>query len=221
MLEDYYKLDYEDTVAGMPTRFRYREVPKADYGLALEEILSLSDKDLNQIVGPSRLAPYREDGGLVKPNRHKMMALGVGKFSQHRQFGGGAPARGEGAWEDRRRGGFHGGDAGGAAGGRREDWKKRSAAAGAASADPQAERLMSYAKLQLRKPDGARDGVRNGGVVKKKHHPKSDGGGAGAKGPEQPSAGAEPEGSGLTRVQRKNLKRAEKRASKRAAAGGE
>eukprot|EP00898_Chlorokybus_atmophyticus_P008248 jgi/Chlat1/8424/Chrsp80S07838 len=63
MWEDLYKLDYEDTVAGMPTRFKYTTVPAKSYGLAPEEILMADDRDLNARISLKRLAPYREDDG--------------------------------------------------------------------------------------------------------------------------------------------------------------
>lgn len=46
-------------MAGMPCRFRYREVAPDKYGLKTEEMLLLSDKELNQVVSLKKLAPYR------------------------------------------------------------------------------------------------------------------------------------------------------------------
>lgn len=59
-LEEYYALDCEDFVAGLPCRFRYKAVAPDKYGLRTEEILTLSDKELNQVVSLKKLAPYRE-----------------------------------------------------------------------------------------------------------------------------------------------------------------
>ena len=120
LLEEYYRLNYEDVVGGIPTRFRwagwggdgrdwwagravawvgpfcemplsagmrrlaqpcpavpgmcpapcmacapalsacrYKEVPADTFGLGVEEILAMDDKELNQVVGLKTLAPYR------------------------------------------------------------------------------------------------------------------------------------------------------------------
>ncbi len=59
-LEEYYALDCEDFVAGLPCRFRYKAVPADKFGLRTDEILTLSDKELNQVVSLKKLAPYRE-----------------------------------------------------------------------------------------------------------------------------------------------------------------
>jgi hypothetical protein len=37
-LDEYYGLDFDDIVAGMPTRFRYRQVAANDFGLSAEEV---------------------------------------------------------------------------------------------------------------------------------------------------------------------------------------
>eukprot|EP00977_Amphora_coffeiformis_P018046 scaffold6120_cov162-Amphora_coffeaeformis.AAC.3 len=62
MEDDLYKLDYEDIVAGMPTRFKYRQVEPNDYGLTTEEILFARDTTLKQFVSLKKMAPYRDDG---------------------------------------------------------------------------------------------------------------------------------------------------------------
>lgn len=59
-LEDYYKLDYEDTIGDLKTRFKYKSVPANRFGMRPEEILTANDKDLNQYVSLKKLAPYRE-----------------------------------------------------------------------------------------------------------------------------------------------------------------
>ncbi|XP_072953569.1 uncharacterized protein [Typha angustifolia] len=60
-LEEYYKLDYEDTIGDLKTRFKYKSVPPNRYGLHSEEILMANDKDLNQYVSMKKLAPYRQN----------------------------------------------------------------------------------------------------------------------------------------------------------------
>lgn len=62
MQEELYKLDYEDIVAGMPTRFKYREVEANDYGVTTQEILMARDSTLKQFVSLKKLAPYNETG---------------------------------------------------------------------------------------------------------------------------------------------------------------
>lgn len=61
MKDELYKLDYEDIIAGMPTRFKYRSVPKNDYGLSTKEILFAKDATLKSFVSLKKMAPYRED----------------------------------------------------------------------------------------------------------------------------------------------------------------
>eukprot|EP00521_Asterionellopsis_glacialis_P011771 CAMPEP_0195289924 /NCGR_PEP_ID=MMETSP0707-20130614/6000_1 /TAXON_ID=33640 /ORGANISM="Asterionellopsis glacialis, Strain CCMP134" /LENGTH=729 /DNA_ID=CAMNT_0040349983 /DNA_START=41 /DNA_END=2230 /DNA_ORIENTATION=+ len=60
MMDELYKLDYEDIVAGMPTRFKYRKVEANNYGLNAEEILFARDTTLKQFVSLKKMAPYQE-----------------------------------------------------------------------------------------------------------------------------------------------------------------
>jgi protein KRI1 len=65
MLDELYKLDYEDIIGDMPTRFKYRKVKPNRYGLTPEEILFARDSSLKQYVSLKRMAPYIEDGEYV------------------------------------------------------------------------------------------------------------------------------------------------------------
>lgn len=65
MLDELYKLDYEDIIGDMPTRFKYRKVQPNRYGLTPEEILFARDTSLKQYVSLKKMAPYIEDGEYV------------------------------------------------------------------------------------------------------------------------------------------------------------
>jgi protein KRI1 len=65
MLDELYKLDYEDIIGDMPTRFKYRKVQPNRYGLTPEEILYARDTTLKQFVSLKRMAPYDEGGEYV------------------------------------------------------------------------------------------------------------------------------------------------------------
>ena len=67
MIDELYELDYEDMVAGMPTRFKYKTVEPESYGLETDEILLADDKELNTVVGLSKLATYHT--GAVNPEK--------------------------------------------------------------------------------------------------------------------------------------------------------
>jgi protein KRI1 len=71
MMEELYKLDYEDIVAGMPTRFKYRQVEKNSYGLSTEEILFARDATLKQFVSLKKMAPYSEQGEHMTDSRRR------------------------------------------------------------------------------------------------------------------------------------------------------
>jgi len=61
-MDELYNLDYEDIIGGdIPCRFKYISVPKASFGMDLEDILFEDDKELAQRVSVKKLAPYRDD----------------------------------------------------------------------------------------------------------------------------------------------------------------
>ncbi|TIB69931.1 Krr1-domain-containing protein [Wallemia mellicola] len=60
-LDEYYKLDYEDTIGDLKTRFKYTNVVPDNYGLTTDEILRAEDKDLTRLMRVKRMAPYRKD----------------------------------------------------------------------------------------------------------------------------------------------------------------
>lgn len=60
MEDELYKLDYEDIIGDMPTRFKYRKVEANRFGLTPQEILFAKDTTLKQFVSLKRMAPYSE-----------------------------------------------------------------------------------------------------------------------------------------------------------------
>ncbi|GAX29424.1 protein KRI1 [Fistulifera solaris] len=71
MMDELYKLDYEDIIADLPTRFKYKQVKPNNYGLSTEEILFCRDSTLKQFVSLKKLAPYQEDGEYVVNSRKR------------------------------------------------------------------------------------------------------------------------------------------------------
>jgi protein KRI1 len=66
-------IGFEDVIAGgtIKTKFRYRGVPAADFGLDTDTILRAPDKMLNQFVGLKKLAPYRDSEFTLTARRAK------------------------------------------------------------------------------------------------------------------------------------------------------
>nr|GMD02386.1 protein KRI1 homolog [Ipomoea batatas] len=72
LMEEYYKLDYEDAIGDLKTRFKYKPVNAKRFGLSTEEMLILDDKELNQYVPLKTLAPYRDkDWKVPRAKRHQ------------------------------------------------------------------------------------------------------------------------------------------------------
>ena len=82
-------LDYEDTVAGLKTRFKYRTVEKDAYGLSTEEILTADDKLLGQFVPLKKIAPYRDSkwfaGGKARKKFRVAYREALEKNAKHKQ----------------------------------------------------------------------------------------------------------------------------------------
>ena len=58
MLEELYKLDYEDVVAGLPCRFKYKQVAPQSFGLTADDILEADDTELNKYVSLKKVSAY-------------------------------------------------------------------------------------------------------------------------------------------------------------------
>ncbi|KAI0628411.1 KRI1-like family C-terminal-domain-containing protein [Trametes polyzona] len=61
-MDELYGLDFNDVVAGMPTRFKYTKVEPQNFGLTPAEILMATDAELNSYMGIKKIAPYRKEG---------------------------------------------------------------------------------------------------------------------------------------------------------------
>lgn len=66
LMDEYYNLDYEDIVGGVPMRFDYKKVEPESFNMTQEEILGMEDKELNRIVSMKYLAPYRANRDVKK-----------------------------------------------------------------------------------------------------------------------------------------------------------
>ncbi|KAJ3028723.1 UNVERIFIED_CONTAM: KRRI-Interacting protein 1 [Siphonaria sp. JEL0065] len=60
-LDEYLKLDHEDMIGDLATRFKYRKVEPEDYGLSAVEILLAPDTALNEYVPLKHIAPFRPE----------------------------------------------------------------------------------------------------------------------------------------------------------------
>ncbi|KAG1836085.1 KRI1-like family C-terminal-domain-containing protein [Suillus subalutaceus] len=60
-MDEVYGLDFNDMVAGIPTRFKYTTTAPQTFALTPTEILMATNKELNQYVSVKRYAPYRAE----------------------------------------------------------------------------------------------------------------------------------------------------------------
>ena len=192
LLAEYDKLDYEDNIGGLKTRFRYRSVPKEDYGLSTEEILRLKDKELNQLVGLKRMAPYREERGKFRPNYGMMKELQIGQQQKH--------AKWQQRQQDRQQ---HKAQA------QPKDsqppWDTNAAdvpPANGPGPDANAQRMKSFQKLSMNR---SKPNVSNKAGNQKKNKKQKV----------APPAPFDAAAAGVSKAARKNMKRAAKRAAKK------
>ena len=85
LLDDYYKLDFEDLIGGgqVKTRFKYHRVAQEDFGLTEDEILLLDDKQLNKLVSLKNYRPYKDGEEEEHIGKRKHRDQG-GKVNIHR-----------------------------------------------------------------------------------------------------------------------------------------
>lgn len=197
LLAEYDKLDYEDNIGGLKTRFRYRSVPKEDYGLSTDEILRLKDKELNQLVGLKRMAPYREETGKFRPNYGMMKELQIGqqqkqaKWQQRQQDRQQRKAQAQPKSQEQ------------------APWASDAADAPSTKGpgpDAKAHRMKSFQKLSMNRSKPALSN--KAGIQKKSKQQK-----VALPAPYDAAA------AGVSKAARKNMKRAAKRAAKRPQTG--
>lgn len=195
LLAEYDKLDYEDNIGGLKTRFRYRSVPKEDYGLSTDEILRLKDKELNQLVGLKRMAPYREERGKFRPNYGMMKELQIGqqqkqaKWQQRQQDKQQRKAQAQPKSQEQ------------------APWASDTADAPSTKGpgpDAKAQRMKSFQKLSMNRSKPALSS--KAGIQKQSKKIA-------------PPAPSDAAAAGVSKAARKNMKRAAKRAAKRPQTG--
>merc|ERR1719203_477892 len=87
VLEEHFQLDYEDIIGGdLPTRFKYRNVEAASFGLTPDQIFAKSDQELNRIHPLKKLRPYRGEGG-AETDGQRQTARKWQKESTHSKSG--------------------------------------------------------------------------------------------------------------------------------------
>ncbi|KAG0708658.1 KRI1-like family C-terminal-domain-containing protein [Suillus ampliporus] len=60
-MDEVYGLEFNDMVAGMPTRFKYATTAPQTFALTPAEVLMATDQELNEYVSVKRYAPYRAE----------------------------------------------------------------------------------------------------------------------------------------------------------------
>ncbi|KAF3452478.1 hypothetical protein FNV43_RR02911 [Rhamnella rubrinervis] len=77
MMEEYYKLDYEDVIGDLKTRFKYTKIKPNRYGLSAAEILKMDEQELNQYVSLKKLAPYSDKEWKVPNSKRQQMKMRI------------------------------------------------------------------------------------------------------------------------------------------------
>ncbi|MED6148848.1 hypothetical protein PIB30_056932 [Stylosanthes scabra] len=75
MMDEYYKLDYEDTIGDLKTRFKYAKTKPNRFGMSAPELLLMDDKELNQYVSLKKLAPYRDEEWKLSQQKRHMLKM--------------------------------------------------------------------------------------------------------------------------------------------------
>lgn len=61
-MDEYYNTGYSDVIGkGMFSRFKYKQVKACDFGLNPEDIMLLTDNELQKLVKLRRYKTYRDD----------------------------------------------------------------------------------------------------------------------------------------------------------------
>jgi len=86
-MDEVYKLDFNDLVGDIPTRFHYTPVAPSSFALTPVEILLATDKELNEYVSVKKYAPYRKSGGIWDKGRNERLTefkqkLGVRRWGR-------------------------------------------------------------------------------------------------------------------------------------------
>lgn len=85
-LDEYHKLDFEDMIGDLRTRFKYAKVEPTDL-MTPEQIFLATDAELNQVIGIKKLAPYRSSSNDKKSAARTKKLKELRKKLEKRQWG--------------------------------------------------------------------------------------------------------------------------------------
>ncbi|TYI71159.1 hypothetical protein E1A91_D08G275100v1 [Gossypium mustelinum] len=85
MWEEFYNLDYEDTIGDLKTRFKYVKIKPNRFGLKPSELLALDEKELNQYVSLKKLAPYTDKEWKVPNSKRYQQKLRIKELLKEKQ----------------------------------------------------------------------------------------------------------------------------------------